>query len=151
VQERLVLKEVGVAPRLLGVVVHGTVGLGAVRAREAAALREIDLDVETMVLGIEVSRLDHPRRDEAESELQKVGVAHIGAWGWSIVPASVPSVRSALKDKSHLKEDGRALSSASLTAARPVDVSLCHEDKSAPRPFARATRSSEEAVRSAAS
>ena len=70
VQERLVLKEVGVAPRLLGVVVHGTVGLGAVRAREAAALREIDLDIETTGLGIEVGRLDHPRRHKAESELQ---------------------------------------------------------------------------------
>ena len=92
------------------------IGLGAVRAREAAALCEIDLAVETTGLGIEVGRLDHPRRDEAESELQKVGVAHIGTWGWSILPISVPPLRSALKDKPHLKEDGRALGSASLTA-----------------------------------
>jgi hypothetical protein len=69
--------------------------------------------------------------------LQKVGVAHIGTWGWSILPISVPPLRSALKDKPHLKEDGRALSSASLTAARPVGVSLCHEDQSALRPFTR--------------
>lgn len=82
------------------------VGLGAVRAREAAAPCEIDLAVETT--GIEVGRLDHPRRDEAESELQKVGVAHIGTWGWSILPTSAPPFRSALKDKPHLKEDGRA-------------------------------------------
>ncbi len=113
------------------------VGLGAVRAREAAALCEIDLAVETTGLGIEVGRLDHRRRDEAESELQKVGVAHIGTWGWSILPTSGPPLRSALKDKPHLKEDGRALSSASLTAARPVGVSLCHEDQSALRPFTR--------------
>ena len=69
-QERLVLEEVEVPPRLHGGVVHGTVGLGAVRAREAAALREIDLDIETTGLGIEIGRLDHPRRHKAESELQ---------------------------------------------------------------------------------
>ena len=98
-QERLVLEEVEVPPRLHGGVVHGTVGLGAVRAREAAALREIDLDIETTSLDIEIGRLDHPRRHKAESELQQVGVAHIGARGWSILTASVPPVRPALKDK----------------------------------------------------
>jgi hypothetical protein len=59
-QERLVLEEVEVPPRLHGGVAHGTDGLGAVRAQEAAALREIDLDVETMGLFTEAGRLDPP-------------------------------------------------------------------------------------------
>ena len=39
---------------LHGGVVHRAVGLAALRAREAAAAREVDLDVEASRLGIEV-------------------------------------------------------------------------------------------------
>ena len=54
VQERLMLEEVEMPPRLHRGVVHGAVGLGAVRTRETAAAREVDLDVEAAGLGIEV-------------------------------------------------------------------------------------------------
>jgi hypothetical protein len=75
-QERLMLEEVEVPPGLQYSVVHGTVGRGALRARETSTSGEVDLDVETARFSIEVGRLDHPRRHEPESELQKVGVAH---------------------------------------------------------------------------
>ena len=92
-------------------VVHGAIGVSAVGAREAAAPREIDLDVEAAGLSIEVARLDHPRRDEAESELQQIGVAH----GLSSRPVCCQhaAVLAAVKDK-----PSRARKCASLTATR---------------------------------
>ena len=54
------LEEVEMTPLLHAGVVHGTVGLGAVRAREVAATEEVDLDVEPLSFGVERARLDLP-------------------------------------------------------------------------------------------
>jgi hypothetical protein len=59
-QERLVLEEIEMPPLLHRGVVHGTIGLGAVRAREAPASEEVDLDVEPLARGVERARLDLP-------------------------------------------------------------------------------------------
>lgn len=76
VQEGLVLAEVEMPPFLHRGVVHRAVGLGAAWTREAAAAREVDLDVEALAFGVEVARLDHPRRHQAMGKLKQVGVAH---------------------------------------------------------------------------
>ena len=92
------LKEVEMAPLLLDRVVHRAAARLALRAVEAAACLEVECDVETPLGGIERGRGDEPRRRDAESKLEKVGVAH-GALGWpsareggagSILAARVP-------------------------------------------------------------
>ena len=70
------LEEVEMPPLLHRGVVHRAVGLGALRAREAAASEEVDLDVEALPLGVERARLDLPRRHQAESELKEIGITH---------------------------------------------------------------------------
>ena len=81
-QERLMLEEVEVPPGLLDGVVHGASGGLALRAVEAGAGLEVELDVEALVGGVEVGRGDEPRRGDAEGELKEVIVAHAAPWGW---------------------------------------------------------------------
>ena len=57
-------------------VMHGTVGLATLGASKAAAGLEVDLDVEPPVLGVEVSRRHHPRRHQAEGELEQIDITH---------------------------------------------------------------------------
>jgi hypothetical protein len=76
VQERLMLEEVEMPPGLLHGVVRRAVGLGAVGARKAATCREVDLDVEAALLGVEGGGLDQPRRHDAERQLQQIGITH---------------------------------------------------------------------------
>ena len=72
------LEEVEVPPLLHGRVVHGTIGRAALRAWEAAAPGEVDLDIEATLVGVEGASLDHPRRDQPERQLHQIGVAHRG-------------------------------------------------------------------------
>src|SRR5262247_1829807 len=75
-QEGLVLEEIQMPPGLLDGVVHGTVGLATLGASKAAAGLEVDLDVEPPVLGVKVSRRHHPRRHQAEGELEQIDITH---------------------------------------------------------------------------
>ena len=70
------LEEVEVSPGLLGGVVHGAPGGLALRAIEARAGLEVELDIEALVGSVEVGRRDEPRRGDAEGELEEVIVAH---------------------------------------------------------------------------
>ena len=70
------LEEVEVSPGLLGGVVHGAPGGLALRAVEARAGLEVELDVEALVGSVEVGRRHEPRRADAEGELKEVIVAH---------------------------------------------------------------------------
>jgi len=76
VQEGLVLEEIEVAPRLLHRVMHRAVGLAALGAGKAAAGLEVDLDVEPLLVGVEFGVRHHPRRHQAESELEQIDIAH---------------------------------------------------------------------------
>src|SRR5207247_2272873 len=78
VQEGLMLEEIEVPPLLHGGVVHGTVSRAALRAWEAAAPGEVDLNIEPTLRGIERAGLDHPRRNQPEGQLHQIGVAHRG-------------------------------------------------------------------------
>ena len=76
VQVGLVLEEVEMAPaHPLGVVGRAVRG-AAVRAGEAAAWCEVDLDVEPLCLGVEVAAGHRPGRGQAQRQLHQVRVAH---------------------------------------------------------------------------
>ncbi len=66
-QERAVLEEIEVAPSALGGVVDLATGPLAIRAIERAAGREIEPEVELLVLGREVDLLDGPRSRQTQS------------------------------------------------------------------------------------
>ena len=115
-EKRLMLKEIQMPPRFFGGVVHGAIGGLALGTIEPAAGLEVERDVEALVVEIEVGGGDEPRRLDAERELQKMSVAHVGHQGCgSILAPSMPPCRVALKDK---PPSGGALKSASFTAAR---------------------------------
>ena len=127
------LKEIEMSPRFLDRVVYGAPGGFALRAVEAAACLEIELDVEALLAGVEGGGRHEPRRRDAERELKQVIVAHeapleIGAG--SILAPTMPPCRPALKDK-----PSRARKCASLTAARPVGATLRQQDQAALRPL----------------
>src|ERR1700704_595814 len=94
-QEGLVLEEIEVAPGFLDRVVHRAVGLAAIGAREAATGLEIDLDVEPLLLGVEVGVSHHPRRHQAECELEQIDIAHglspLAPFAAIVPPCSRPS------------------------------------------------------------
>ena len=98
-EDRLVLEEVEMAPLLLDGVVHGATARVALRAAEAAACLEVERDIEAPLGGVERGRCDEPRRRDAEGELKEVIVAHVAPGLGSILAASVPPDRPALKDK----------------------------------------------------
>src|SRR5487761_2650009 len=60
---------------LLGVVGRAVRGT-AVRAGEAAASAEVDMDVETVCLGVELATGHAPGRGQCQRKLQQVGVSH---------------------------------------------------------------------------
>lgn len=76
VQISLMLEEVEMAPRHLLGVVGGAVRGATVRTGEAAARREVDVDVEPVCLGVEVAAGYRPRRRQAQCQLQQVRIAH---------------------------------------------------------------------------
>ena len=107
------LEEVEMPPLVHRGVVHGAIGGAARRAREAAAAREVDLDVEALLGGVERTRFDRPRRHEAEGQLEQIDIAHgkllvpvridpaivlaaVKAWPRSAEPAAPPACRPAL-------------------------------------------------------
>ena len=94
VQERLMLEEVEMPPRLHRRVVHGAVSLGAMRTWETAASGEVDLDIEATRLGVEGAGFDHPRRDQPKSQLHQIGVAHRGLSGRPVEPRSCRRARA---------------------------------------------------------
>ena len=89
------LEEIQVPPGLLDGVVHRAVGLAALGTREAAAGLEVDLDVEPLPLGVEVGRRHHPRRHQAECELEQIDIAHgaspLAPFAAIVPPSSRPS------------------------------------------------------------
>ena len=95
----LVLEEVQVAPTHLLGVVGGAVGGAAVGAGEAAARREVDLDVEPLCLGVEVAAGHRPGRRQPECQLQQVGIAHRRASRDPTCPSVAPRT-APLKDAS---------------------------------------------------
>src|SRR5215475_236370 len=115
-QEGLVLEEIEVAPGLLDGVVHWAVGLAAIRALKAATNLEVDLDVELLPLGVELGVRHHPRRHQAECELEQIDIAH----GPSPrhVRCHRAAVLAAVKNKPLRARDPRAF----LTATRHVGV-----------------------------
>src|SRR5215831_5300379 len=97
VQERLVLKEIEVAPGLLHRVVHRAVGLAALGTGKAATGLEVDLYIEPLLVGVELGVHHHPRRHQAECELEQIDIAH----GLSSCPVRLyrAAVLVALKNK----------------------------------------------------
>ena len=73
---------------------HRAVGRAAVRAGEAAAPGEVDLDIEPTLLGIEGAGLHHPRRDQPERQLHQIGVAHRGVSRRPVEPRSCRRARA---------------------------------------------------------
>src|SRR5215475_14527294 len=116
VQEGLVLKEIEVAPGLLHRVVHRAVGLAALGTGKAATGLEVDLDIQPLLVGVELGVHYHPRRHQAECELEQIDVAH----GLSSCPVCRyrAAVLVADKNKPLRARDPRAF----LTATRHVGV-----------------------------
>jgi hypothetical protein len=52
------------------------IGGAAVRAREATAGLEVNVQIEPFFVSMEVHSLDHPRQHQAKSELKEVCVTH---------------------------------------------------------------------------
>ena len=94
VQEGLMLEEIEMPPLLHGGVVHGTVSRAALRAWEAAAPGEVDLNIEATLLGVEGAGLDHPRRDQPERQLHQIGVAHRGVSRRPVEPRTCRRARA---------------------------------------------------------
>src|SRR5262249_29954843 len=117
VQEGLVLKEIEVAPGLLHRVVHRAVGLAALGTGKAATGLEVDLDIEPLLVDVEFGVHHHPRRHQAESELEQIDVAH-GALSSRLVRRHRAAVLVAVKNKPLRARDPRAF----LTATRNVGV-----------------------------
>src|SRR5215472_8275835 len=116
VQVGLVLKEIEVAPGLLHRVVHRAVGLAALGTGKAATGLEVDLDIEPLLVGVELGVHYHPRRHQAECELEQIDIAH----GLSSCPVCRyrAAVLVAVKNKPLRARDPRAF----LTATRHVGV-----------------------------
>ena len=93
-EESLMLEEVEMAPGLLDRVVHGASARVALRAIEAAASLEVELDIEAPLGGVERGGRDEPRRRDAEGKLEKVSVAHGAPRGW-VDPGAQCAVLSA--------------------------------------------------------
>src|SRR5262245_45952885 len=115
VQERLVLKEIEVAPGLLYRVVHRAVGLAALGTGKPATGLEVDLDIEPLLVGVELGVHHHPRRHQAECELEQIDVAH-GALSSRLARRHRAAVLVAVKNKPLRARDPRAF----LTATRHV-------------------------------
>jgi hypothetical protein len=75
-QVSLVLKEIEMPPSLHHRVVRRAVGARATRARKTTTFGEVDLDVETLLVGVELARFDQPRRDETKRQLEQIGITH---------------------------------------------------------------------------
>src|SRR5215510_9337295 len=115
VQEGLVLKEIEVAPGLLYRVVHRAVGLAALGTGKPATGLEVDLDIEPLLVGVELGVHYHPRRHQAECELEQIDVAH-GALSSRLARRHRAAVLVAVKNKPSRARDPRAF----LTATRHV-------------------------------
>src|SRR5262249_17167658 len=92
VQEGLVLKEIEVAPGLLHRVVHRAVGLAALGTGKPATGLEVDLDIEPLLVDVELAVHHHPRRHQAECELEQIDIAH-GLSSCPVAPIVPPCLR----------------------------------------------------------
>ena len=94
------LEEVEMTPLLHAGVVYRAVGLAALGTGEAPAAREVDLDVEPLLLRIEPAGHHHPRRHQAEGKLEEIGITHdwhSDARDAAIVPTCSRSSRRGLE------------------------------------------------------
>jgi hypothetical protein len=69
-KERLVLKEVQMAPGPALGVVSLTFGLAALRATEDAAPVKINLDIKALLFEVKPARLDLPRRNNSQRNVK---------------------------------------------------------------------------------
>lgn len=94
------LEEIKVSSGFLDGVVHRTRRRFTVRALQAAAGFEVELDIEAAVVAVEIGRCDQPRRRDAERKLKEVIVTLEATWrpGRSWRP-NMPPHRKTLKDK----------------------------------------------------
>ncbi len=76
VQIGLMLEEIQMAPAHGRGVMRGAAGGAALRAGKTAAGREVDMDVQPAGIGVEISPRHHPRRGQAEGQLQQMRVTH---------------------------------------------------------------------------
>src|SRR5215470_6787362 len=100
--------------RPLAILESRAVGLAALGAGKPATGLEVDLDIEPLLVGVELGVHHHPRRHQAECELEQIDVAH----GLSSCPVRCyrAAVLVAVKNKPLRARDPRAF----LTATRHV-------------------------------
>lgn len=103
-------EEVEVTPCFLGGVVHRHAAGAALRAIEARARLEVEMDIEAALIIVEVGRRYEPGRCDPESKLKEVIVTHRapsveeGGWVGLILAPIVTPWRASLKDKPSLEE-----------------------------------------------
>src|SRR5215510_7147005 len=100
---------------LLHRVVHRAVGLAALGTGKPATGLEVDLDIEPLLVGVELGVHHHPRRHQAECELEQIDVAHL-ALSSRLARRYRAAVLVAVKNKPLRARDPRAF----LTATRHV-------------------------------
>src|SRR5208337_4403061 len=93
VQERAVLEEVQMPPRLVLRVVNRATLAAALRAGEPAPTRKIHVQIEPTILDRKLAARHHPRRPQPKGQLEKIGVSH------PLTIDSIPTNRSPCKPK----------------------------------------------------
>src|SRR5271166_4149215 len=93
VQQRAMLEEVQMPPRLVLRVVNRTTLASALRAGEPAPTRKIHVQIEPTILDRKLAARHHPRRLQPKGQLEKIGVSH------PLTIDSIPADRSPGKPK----------------------------------------------------
>src|SRR5215470_14999367 len=62
--------------RPLAILESRAVGLAALGAGKPATGLEVDLDIEPLLVGVELGVHHHPRRHQAECQLEQIDIAH---------------------------------------------------------------------------
>src|SRR5208282_4928088 len=109
VQERAVLEEVEMPPRLVLRVVNPATLAPALRARKPAPTRKIHVQIKPAILDRKLAARHHPRRLQPKGQLEKIGVSH------PLTIDSIPTNRSQCKPK---KQPYPLNSARSLTLPR---------------------------------